>query len=154
MASLGMLYACVLQYFIYNRPPNSIFVWIQAPAYVFIAISEIWVIITGLEVAFLKAPESLRAFVSSIFWLTIAIGAAIGIAMAPASKDPHMVWLYGSLSVAAFVSGCIFYVWFKDSIRDGPSIAGQGPIKGVIDGKEPAEDVEESTQMAQKLDRQ
>ncbi|KAL6245319.1 peptide transporter ptr2 [Rhinocladiella similis] len=138
-AALGMVYACVLQYFIYHRPENSIPVWIQAPSYVFGALSEIFVIVTGLEVAFLKAPDNLRAFVASIFWITIALGAAIGIALAPVSQDPYMVWTYAGLAIGAFVAGCVFFVCFRHSITgqvpltvgleavEEPTFSGAGP---------------------------
>lgn len=56
MASISMVYASVLQHYIYNSPPNSIHVWIQAPAYILVAFSEAFVIITGLELAYTKAP--------------------------------------------------------------------------------------------------
>lgn len=56
-ASFSMAYACVLQHYIYNSPPNSIHVWIQAPAYILVALSEAFVIITGLELAFTQAPR-------------------------------------------------------------------------------------------------
>ncbi|KAI1612054.1 POT family protein [Exophiala viscosa] len=148
-AALGMTYACVLQYFIYHRPANSIPVWIQAPAYVFGALSEIFVIVTGLEVAFLKAPENLRAFVSSIFWITLAVGAAIGIALAPVSQDPYMVWTYAGLAIGVFLAGCVFFVCFRHSIAgevpltvgfevaeqpvfDGPGPAGSDPLNGKL----------------------
>lgn len=127
-AGCGMAYACILQHFIYNRPPHSIYIWIQAPAYVFLALSEIWVVSTGLEIAFMKAPQALRAFVSSIFWMTVAAGAVIGMIMAPVSKDPYMVWLYGSLAICAFISGSVFYIWFRDSAKQGTEMAGQGAI--------------------------
>ena len=114
-----MLYACILEHFIYTHPPLSIPVWTQAPGYVFGALSEIFVVVTGLEVAFIKSPENLRAFVSSIFWLTIAVGSALGIALAPVSTDPLMVWTYGALSVTAFLAGVVFWVWFRgDVVRD------------------------------------
>ena len=56
-ASVAMVYACVLQHYIYNSPPKSIHVWIQAPSYVLVAFSEAFVIITGLELAFTQAPK-------------------------------------------------------------------------------------------------
>jgi hypothetical protein len=56
MASISMVYASVLQHYIYTSPPNSIHVWIQAPAYILVAFSEAFVIITGLELAYTKAP--------------------------------------------------------------------------------------------------
>jgi POT family proton-dependent oligopeptide transporter len=137
MAALGMLYICVLQYFIYKAPPNSINLWIQAPAHAFIAVGEIWVIITGLEVAFIKAPPSLRAFVSSIFWLTVAAGSILGIALSPVSKNPNMVWFYGAVCITTFIAGVAFYVWFRDSVHNGTDMAGQGSVAAVLDGQVP-----------------
>lgn len=56
LAAIAMAYASVLQHYIYKSPKNSIHVWIQAPAYVLVAFSEAFVIITGLELAYTKAP--------------------------------------------------------------------------------------------------
>ncbi|KAG2421727.1 hypothetical protein HFD88_005703 [Aspergillus terreus] len=112
LASLSMVYASVLQHYIYNSPPNSIHVWLQAPAYVLVGFSEAFVIITGLEIAYTKAPESLRSLVSALFWLTIGIAAAICIALAPVSQDPYLVWMYGSLGIVGVVAGALFYLLF------------------------------------------
>ncbi|KAK5729879.1 hypothetical protein LTR17_011518 [Elasticomyces elasticus] len=121
-AALAMTYACVVQQFIYENGENTLNVWIQTPGYVFSALSEIWVIITGLEVAFIKAPENLRAVVSSIFWVTIAIGAALGIALSPVSQDPYMVWTYGALAIAVFTAGIVFAIWHHEEIKFRPEI--------------------------------
>lgn len=56
LASISMVYASVLQHYIYKSAPNSIHVWIQAPAYILVAFSEAFIIITGLELAFTQAP--------------------------------------------------------------------------------------------------
>ena len=53
-----MVYASVLQHYIYISPANSIHVWIQAPAYIFVAFSEAFIIVTGLELAFTHAPKT------------------------------------------------------------------------------------------------
>ncbi|RMZ73600.1 POT family [Pyrenophora seminiperda CCB06] len=124
MASIAMAYASVLQYYIYKSPPNSIHVWIQAPAYILVAFSEAFVIITGLELAYTKAPTSLRSLVSALFWLTIGIAAAICIALAPVSQDPYLVWMYGSLAIVGFVAGCALYICFRNSFDDVPVIVG------------------------------
>ncbi|KAI4854458.1 peptide transport protein PTR2 [Aureobasidium sp. EXF-8845] len=125
MASIAMVYAAVLQHYIYNSPPESIHVWIQAPAYILVAFSEAFVIITGLELAYTKAPTSLRSLVSALFWLTIGIAAAICIALAPVSQDPYLVWMYASLGIVGFVAGCGLYLCFRNSFEDLPIIAGQ-----------------------------
>lgn len=115
--AISMTWACVLQYYIYKNPEKSINVWLQAPAYVFGALGEIWVVVTGLEIAFLKSPPNLRTFVSSIFWVSIAVGALIGIGLSPVSKSPNMVWVYGSLAITSLLSGVLFYVFFQGSIK-------------------------------------
>lgn len=123
-ASLSMVYACVVQHYIYNSPPSSINVWVQTPGYVFGSLAEIWVLVTGIEIAFNNAPENLRAVVTSVFWVTIAVGAAIGIALSPVSQDPYMVWTYGGIAVAAFIAGCVFWACFRNTAREGPVING------------------------------
>ncbi|KAE8836381.1 hypothetical protein HRS9139_04479 [Pyrenophora teres f. teres] len=124
MASIAMAYASILQHYIYQSPPKSIHVWIQAPAYILVAFSEAFVIITGLELAYTKAPTSLRSLVSALFWLTIGIAAAICIALAPVSQDPYLVWMYGSLSIIGFVGGCALYICFRKSFGEVPVIVG------------------------------
>ncbi|OAL45536.1 POT family protein [Pyrenochaeta sp. DS3sAY3a] len=113
LASFSMVYASVLQHYIYTSAPNSIHVWIQAPAYIFVAFSEAFIIITGLELAFTQAPVNLRSFISALFWLTIGIAAAICIALSPVSQDPYLVWMYASLAIVGFVAGCLFFLCFR-----------------------------------------
>ncbi|KAH6696926.1 POT family protein [Plectosphaerella plurivora] len=120
LASVAMVYASVLQHRIYNSPPKSIHVWIQAPAYILVAFSEAFIIVTGLELAFTHAPKNLRSVVSALFWLTIGIAAAICIALSPVSQDPYLVWMYGALAIVAFVAGCAFYACFYSHRNDRP----------------------------------
>lgn len=65
-ASISMAYAAVLQHYIYTSSPKSIHVWVQAPAYILVALSEAFVIITGLELAFTQAPKKYVIFTSPI----------------------------------------------------------------------------------------
>jgi len=140
MAALAMLYAGALQSKIYAAPPcyyspsncdtgkisegkfkpNEVHVAWQAPAYVLIALSEILASVTGLELAYAKAPENMKSFIMSLFLLTSAGGSALGILIAPLARDPHLQWLYFGLALIAGVAGVVFYRMFKD-VDDGPA---------------------------------
>ncbi|KAK5781282.1 Ptr2p PWA37_004715 [Arxiozyma heterogenica] len=122
--SLSMVWSAVLQSFIYraapnyNHPlesgsPNHVHVAWQVPAYVLIALSEIFASITGLEYAYSKAPATMKSFIMSIFLVTNAFGSAIGCALSPVAKDPDYTWLFTGLAVASFISGCLFWLCFK-----------------------------------------
>ncbi|CAN3482028.1 peptide transporter Ptr2p [Diutina catenulata] len=127
-ASIAMIYAAVLQSYIYKQgpcydnplecaghenEPNNIHVAIQTPCYVFISLSEIFASITGLEYAYTKAPIRMKSFIMSLFLVTNAFGSAIGIALSPVSKNPKLTWLYTGLAGAAFIAGVLFWVCFK-----------------------------------------
>lgn len=128
VGSLAMVYAAVLQHYIYKAPPcydmpmkcdpkyketpNHIHVAIQTPAYVLIGISEIFANVTGLEYAYNKAPLSMKSFITSLYLVTNAFGSAIGVALSPVSKNPKMVWTYTGLAVSCFIGGCMFWILF------------------------------------------
>ncbi|TIC02874.1 PTR2-domain-containing protein [Wallemia mellicola] len=124
-ASLAMVYCAVLQHFIYSKlspcgdqattcdQPGDINLWIVAPAYALIALSECFASITGLEYAFTKAPTSMRGLIMAIFLLQTAFGNAINLALLPVTEDPHLVWLYTGIAVTAFIAGIVFYFTFR-----------------------------------------
>ncbi|KAJ5674922.1 uncharacterized protein N7477_004856 [Penicillium maclennaniae] len=111
LVSISMAYASVLQHYMYISPANRN----TPPAYILVAISEAFVIVTGLELAFTQAPKNLRSFISALFRLMIGIAAAICIGLSPVSQDPYIVWMYGSLAIVGFVAGCLFYLCFRKS---------------------------------------
>ncbi|CCE66166.1 hypothetical protein TPHA_0O02000 [Tetrapisispora phaffii CBS 4417] len=126
--SCAMVWAAVLQSFIYKAGPcydhpmacgpeytnipNRVHVAWQIPAYVIIAWSEIFASVTGLEFAYSNAPDSMKAFIMSIFLFTNAIGAALGVAISPTSVDPKYTWVFTGLAVSCFVAGCLFWICF------------------------------------------
>lgn len=98
-----MIYASVLQHYIYTSPEKSIHVWIQAPAYIFVAFSEAFIIITGLELAFTHAPKKYALFIRV--------------------KIP-----YTDLKQSSLVHLCAFLVYYRCGCSDlyctEPSVAG------------------------------
>lgn len=124
--ALAMFYAAFVQNLIYNagpcysnplctpeQQPNHVHVAIQAPAYFLIAVSEILASVTGLELAYLQAPESMRSFVMSVFLLTSAAGSVLGMLISPFAQNPHMVSFYAVLGIICLIGGGLFYLTCK-----------------------------------------
>lgn len=55
------------------RPENRVSVWWQMLAYLLITIAEILISVTGLELAFVAAPQSMKSFVTALWLLTVAL---------------------------------------------------------------------------------
>lgn len=148
MAAFAMVYAGALQSAIYAAPPcysspskcdagktengklkpNEVHIAWQTPAYVLIALSEILASITGLELAYARAPENMKSFIMSLFLLTSAGGSALGIVIAPLARDPYLQWLYFGLAGAAAITGYVFHRMFK-----GMDVEVQKPVESAID---------------------
>ena len=133
MGAIGIGYAAFVQKLIYSAPPcyeyplscdagklpngdhehNHVHVALQAPTYFFIAISEIFANVTGLEYSYSKAPASMKSLIMALFMMTNAIGAVLGAAIAPFARNPNLVWLYTTLSVATLATGLLFWACFR-----------------------------------------
>lgn len=126
-AAAAMIWAAVVQYYIYKTNPcghyagtcedanqnplvSTLNVWIQSGSYVLLAFSEIFASITGLEYAFTKAPRNMRSLVMSVFLFTSAVAAAIGEAFVSLSLDPLLVWNYAIVAILAGVGGILFWI--------------------------------------------
>lgn len=130
LASLAMVGATVIQYYIYKlgacgkymnskkckNNPAPINVWVQTVPYVFIGFSEIFTSVTGLEYAFTKAPKNMRSLVTSYWHFMSAFSNALGQALVSLSDDPLLVWNYGVVAVLAFLGGVLF--WFHQRPTD------------------------------------
>ncbi len=127
----AMLYAALLQHYIYTHnpcgyypseglpatassperdcPPGSISIIYQAPIYLLVAISEILVAITSIEYAFTKAPRNMRSMIQAFAMLMGAFANVIGEGFLWLARDPFLVWNYGVMGMIAFVAGGAFW---------------------------------------------
>jgi POT family proton-dependent oligopeptide transporter len=131
IAALAMVYAAVIQYYIYQAGPcyghplcdaatdadgviqgNNIHIASQTGAYMLIGLSEIFASVTGLEYAYTKAPPSMKSFVQSMYLLTNAFGSAISEALNPLLYDPAIQWMFVGLAIASFIAGCLIWILF------------------------------------------
>ncbi|KAI9276318.1 POT family-domain-containing protein [Sporodiniella umbellata] len=125
IASIAMVYAAVVQHYLYMDPlfissggqTSNVSVFIQIPCYVLIAFSEIFASITSMEYAYTHAPKSMKSLVSALSLWPNCVAALISLAISPSAQDPNMVWVYTGVACGAFVCGCIYYYCFREYDR-------------------------------------
>jgi POT family proton-dependent oligopeptide transporter len=128
--ALAMLYATVVQHFIYraqtcydstedcssisveqyNRPS----VWIQAPIYFLISMGEIFSYVTGLEYAYDHSPKDMKVIVQAISLLVAGAGSAVALALSAVAHDPNLVIFYASLTAAMAITTFGFWLVFRN----------------------------------------
>ncbi|KAF2875212.1 POT family-domain-containing protein, partial [Massariosphaeria phaeospora] len=128
--SLSMLYATVVQHFVYSaRPcyehagecpamgpqfrPNEINVWIQTPIYFLIAAGEIFAYVTGLEFAYDHSPKDMKAIIQAVNLLLAGIGSMFALALTPIAHNPYLIILYACLTAAMTVTTIAFWLIFR-----------------------------------------
>jgi POT family proton-dependent oligopeptide transporter len=143
LASMAMVSACVIQYYIYKmgpcgdamntcEEPAPINVWVQTIPYILIGFSEVFASITGLEYAFTKAPKNMRSLVMALFLFMNAFSSALAQALVALAEDPLLVWNYGVVAVLAFVGGILFWISHHklDKEEDKLNMLGDSDFKG------------------------
>lgn len=118
-ASFAMAYAAGIQAYIYSKGPyydhpngngkNDVSAGLIVPAYVLIAISEIFASITGLEYAYRKAPEKMKSLVMATFLFMNCFGSILGFALVSVAVDPKLKWMYAGIAIAMFCCAPLFY---------------------------------------------
>lgn len=151
LASFAMVWAAVLQHYIYKTSPcgthvgdggyyapdgsectklknsSSLSMWVSSGSYVLIAFSELFASVTSMEVAMLMAPKNMRSIVMAIGSFTSAVAAAIGEAFIALSQNPNWVINYGLFAGLSFVGGLVFWLCFYriDKNQDYLNMIGQ-----------------------------
>ena len=127
---LAMLYATVLQLFIYRAAPCFDHpsecqstaharpgVWYQAPVYFLVAAGEVFAMTTAMEYAETHAPREMKVLVQAINMLMTGIGSAVALVIAQGARDPYLIQFYGCLAGSMAVTTIIFYVVFRNNDR-------------------------------------
>lgn len=158
MGTLSMITAALIQHFIYQQSPcgynasdlssggcvselgyPNISVWVQTPAYILVAFSEIFSSITCLEYAFTKAPKNMRSIVVGVFFFANAFSSALSQAFVSLATDPLLVWLYTTVAVISAAGGLSFWWCFhkldkeEDALNALPESTYQGRGEGGVD---------------------
>ncbi|KAH6627023.1 POT family-domain-containing protein [Chaetomium sp. MPI-SDFR-AT-0129] len=161
VAAGAMIWACVIQYYIYQRSEcgnyangimadgterdcanADISMWAQTGSYVLIAFSEIMASITSLEYAHSKAPANMRSMVQSVALFMNAIASAIGFALVPLADDPLLVWNYATVAILAVIGGTMFWIQFRhlDKQEDELNMLPKGEVGDEVAKAKLAED--------------
>jgi proton-dependent oligopeptide transporter, POT family len=126
----GMAYAAGIQKLIYltgpcyqqplscaasnnGKIPNNINVWIQLPIYFLLAIAEILGFVTAFEYAYNKAPTDMKTIVQALTQITACLASALGMAMSPVARNPHLVIMYACLAASMGVCTVLFWWLFN-----------------------------------------
>lgn len=125
----SIVYAAVLQHVVYQKgpcyefpgtcnntrerkEPNDISAFMQVPLYLLQSVAEIFSQIAAIEHAFGGAPDNMKSIMQATMSSFGSVGSLLGVAMAPASKDPWMVYVYSSLAGGMTVTAVGFWVFF------------------------------------------
>ncbi|KAI1081660.1 POT family-domain-containing protein [Whalleya microplaca] len=132
LGTIGSVGYPILQYYVYKTSPcgwnattcadilpegsttvSSIsYSWYAIPV-IITAISEIFVNVTAYGIAYSRAPKNMKGLVASLNLSMTAISAAIGLATAPAIRDPYLIWAFAGPTIVGAVMTVVFYFTFK-----------------------------------------
>ncbi|KAE8353103.1 POT family-domain-containing protein [Aspergillus coremiiformis] len=94
-------------------PTRKISMLWQIPVYSLMGVSEIFAMLSGMEYAYTKAPQSMRSIIMSFFLLTGAVGSSLGISLSPVSVDPKILVEYVLLSATMLATALVFFLCFR-----------------------------------------
>lgn len=128
LAALSQVAAALIQNGIYNTIEcgnqatecvdkgivSPISAWVLVVPYILSAAAECFGNVSAYELAYTRAPPHMKGFVQALFLFATAIAAAIGDAISPALKDPHLVWYFGALAIVGGVFTILFYIHFRN----------------------------------------
>jgi POT family proton-dependent oligopeptide transporter len=103
-AAAAFVAAAVLQHVVdAGRVPHAL--W-QVPQYVLLALGEVLVSVTGLELAYAQAPRAMRGTIMSIGFLTVFAGNLLTAAVGRLFRldGPRWYWAFAVLGVAGAVA--------------------------------------------------
>lgn len=83
------------------------------PQYAIPAVGELFVMVTGYELAYTRAPARMKGLVYAICLFSSAISAAISLACSAAITDPNLVWPYIPVAAACLLCAIFFPTCMK-----------------------------------------
>jgi dipeptide/tripeptide permease len=91
------------------KRPAPLSVWVQVPIFALGAMSECFCQVTAYEIAYARAPASMRAVVMAVFLFMNALSSALALLITPAIRDPNLVWVWAGPALALLLVAVVFY---------------------------------------------
>jgi POT family proton-dependent oligopeptide transporter len=102
VAAISGAIGAIVQWRVYKTSPcgyyasdcdgvSPITIWWQLPNVMLGSISEVFVNITGYELAYARAPPNMKSIVMALFLFNTALSQALAELLIPAIKDPHLI---------------------------------------------------------------
>ncbi|KAJ4338041.1 peptide transporter ptr2 [Didymella glomerata] len=128
VAAISGAIGAIVQWRVYKTSPcgyyasdcdgvSPITIWWQLPNVMLGSISEVFVNITGYELAYARAPPNMKSIVMALFLFNTALSQALAELLIPAIKDPHLIWVWAGPAIALVVQTAIF-VWRHHNVND------------------------------------
>ncbi|KAF2844871.1 PTR2-domain-containing protein [Plenodomus tracheiphilus IPT5] len=95
----------------------AITIWWQLPNVMLGSISELFVNITGYELAYARAPPNMRSVVMALFLFNTALSQALAELLVPVIKDPNLIWVWAGPAIALAAQTVIFW-WRHHGMND------------------------------------
>jgi solute carrier family 15 (oligopeptide transporter), member 1 len=96
---------------LFVRPENKVTIWWQVLAFLIITIAEILISITGLELAFVAAPKSMKSFVTSLWLVTVFLANVFNTPLAQLYPAMNPGIYFSMLTVMlVLVAGAFYFV--------------------------------------------
>jgi dipeptide/tripeptide permease len=93
----------------YTKPENKVSVWWMALAFLVITVAEVLISVTGLELAFVVAPQSMKGFITACWLFTVFVANAfINAPIAGLYPAMHPGQYFLMLAVAGLIVAALF----------------------------------------------
>ncbi|KIW15825.1 hypothetical protein PV08_05875 [Exophiala spinifera] len=121
-AMISSVAGAIIQWRVYKTSPcgfqastcdgvSPISVWWQVPIMVFAAWSECFCAVTAYELAYARAPPTMRGLLTAVYLFMNGLASALGEILIPATKDPWLIYIWAGPAVALFLQTILF--WFR-----------------------------------------
>ncbi|CDR45361.1 CYFA0S18e00122g1_1 [Cyberlindnera fabianii] len=128
LAAISQAAGAIIQWKVYQTSPcgyhatecdigtgvSPITVWVECVLYILQASSECFAMTAAYEIAYARAPDSMKGVVMALFLFTQSLSAAISEACTASLTDPHLIWPF----VACCIAGVLSAFWFLYLYRD------------------------------------